>query len=62
MRTSIDLVGGWRSLAGSGLAVHEIPGTHLDIIKEPHVAELALKLGECLMQAQAPLKVKTAAA
>jgi amino acid adenylation domain-containing protein len=51
LRTSIDLVEGWRALAGGGIAVHEIPGSHLDIIKEPHVQELAEKLGVCLKRA-----------
>ncbi len=53
LRTSIDLVDGWRALAGGGIEVHEIPGSHLDIVKEPHVQELASKLGSCLAQAQA---------
>jgi amino acid adenylation domain-containing protein len=48
LRTSIDLVEGWRALAGGGMEVHEIPGSHLDIIKEPHVGELASKLSSCL--------------
>jgi amino acid adenylation domain-containing protein len=51
LRTSIDLVEGWRALAGGGIEVHEIPGSHLDIIKEPHVQELAEKLGACLKRA-----------
>jgi amino acid adenylation domain-containing protein len=50
MRTSIDLVEGWRILAGGGIEVHEIPGSHLDIVKEPHVGELARKLGSCLVR------------
>jgi thioesterase domain-containing protein len=50
LRTSKDLVEGWRALAGGGLEVHEIPGTHLDIIKEPHVGELAAKLRTCLRE------------
>jgi thioesterase domain-containing protein len=53
LRTSRDLVEGWRALAGGGMEVHEIPGTHLDIIKEPHVSELATKLSSCLANAQA---------
>jgi thioesterase domain-containing protein/acyl carrier protein len=52
LRTSKDLVDGWRALAGGGMEVHEIPGTHLDIIKEPHVSELATKLRSCLATAQ----------
>ena len=51
LRTSIDLVEGWRALAGGGIEVHEIPGSHLDIIKEPHVQDLAEKLGACLKRA-----------
>jgi thioesterase domain-containing protein len=51
LRTSIDLVEGWRALAGGGIEVHEIPGSHLDIIKEPHVGDLANKLGACLARA-----------
>jgi amino acid adenylation domain-containing protein len=51
LRASIDLVEGWRALAGGGIEVHEIPGSHLDIIKEPHVGDLANKLGACLDRA-----------
>jgi thioesterase domain-containing protein len=53
LRTSIDLVEGWRVLAGGGIEVHEIPGSHLDIVKEPYVGELSKKLGSCLQCAQA---------
>jgi aspartate racemase len=52
LRTSLDLVEGWRALAGGGIEVHEIPGSHLDIIKEPHVGELANKLNACLARAR----------
>jgi thioesterase domain-containing protein len=52
LRTSIDLVEGWRALAGGGIEVHEIPGSHLDIVKEPHVGELATKLSACLARAR----------
>jgi thioesterase domain-containing protein/acyl carrier protein len=51
LRTSIDLVEGWRALAGGGIEVHEIPGSHLDIIKEPYVGDLAKKLLSCLARA-----------
>ena len=53
LRTSIDLVEGWRALAGGGIEVHEIPGSHLNIIKEPHVQNLAEKLSACLERAAA---------
>jgi len=52
LRASNDLVEGWRALAIGGIEVQEIPGNHLNIIKEPHVAELANKLTECLERAQ----------
>jgi thioesterase domain-containing protein/acyl carrier protein len=53
LRASVDFVEGWRALAGGGIVVHEIPGSHLDIVKEPHVQELAKKLSGCLQRAQA---------
>ena len=52
LRASNDLVTGWRVLASGGIEVQEIPGTHLNVIKEPHVAELANKLTDCLQRAQ----------
>jgi thioesterase domain-containing protein/acyl carrier protein len=52
LRTSIDLVEGWRVLAAGGIEVHEIPGSHLDVVKEPHVQDLAGKLNACLEYAQ----------
>ncbi len=52
LRASVDFVEGWRALAGGGIEVHEIPGSHLDIVKEPHVQELAKKLSNSLRRAQ----------
>lgn len=52
LRASNDFVSGWRALATGGIEVQEIPGTHLNIIKEPHVGVLAGKLTECLQRAQ----------
>ena len=52
LRASFDLVTGWREIAEGGIEVNEVPGTHLDIIKEPHVSELAVKLNESLARAQ----------
>ena len=52
LRASNDLVEGWRALATGGIEVQKIPGNHLNIIKEPHVAELANKLTDCLQRAQ----------
>ncbi len=61
LRASVDFVEGWRELAAGGLEVHEIPGTHLDLVKEPHVSELASKLQSCLdsSQAKAPISAST---
>ena len=52
LRAKFDLLEGWQSLARGGMEVIEVPGTHLDMIKEPHVAELAEKLRACLVKAQ----------
>lgn len=52
LRAKFDLLEGWQALALGGMEVHEVPGTHLDMIKEPHVAELAKKVNECLLRAQ----------
>jgi len=47
-----DLQEGWRSLALLGVEVHEIPGDHINIIKEPHVGALAERLRSCLDRVQ----------
>ena len=47
-----DLHEGWRELVAGEIEVHEIPGNHINIIKEPHVGALAEKLRSCLDQAQ----------
>src|SRR5712664_3370924 len=52
LRASVNFVEGWRTLACGGIEVYEIPGTHLDIVKEPHVSELARKLSGRLEKAQ----------
>ena len=52
LRASFDLVEGWSVLAGGGIDVHEISGSHLNIIKEPYVTELAGKLKARLERAQ----------
>jgi amino acid adenylation domain-containing protein len=48
LRAKFDLIEGWETLARGGMELHEISGTHLDMIKEPHVADLAKKLNACL--------------
>jgi len=39
---------GWGELAVGGLEVHDVPGDHIGILKEPHVQVLAERLRECL--------------
>jgi amino acid adenylation domain-containing protein len=48
LRAKFDMVEGWQRLARGGVDLHEIAGTHLDMIKEPHVSDLADKLKSCL--------------
>jgi thioesterase domain-containing protein len=52
LTTSFDLLDGWRTLAAGGVDVHEISGNHINIIKDPHVRELAEELRGCLEQVQ----------
>jgi thioesterase domain-containing protein len=51
LRSKFDMIEGWQTLARGGLDLIEIPGTHLDIIKEPHVGDLAAKLTDSLRDA-----------
>jgi aspartate racemase len=39
---------GWSALALGGVEIQEVPGNHLDILKEPHVQVLAKKLKVCI--------------
>jgi len=55
LRAKFDLIEGWQTLARGGMDLHEISGTHLDMIKEPHVTDLAKKLNACLLGTQASL-------
>jgi len=52
LRAKFDMIEGWQALARDGMELHEISGTHLDMIKEPHVGELARVLNDCLLKAQ----------
>ncbi|MEH2003485.1 MAG: amino acid adenylation domain-containing protein [Nostoc sp.] len=45
---------GWGDLLLGGLDIHYIPGSHLDVLNEPHVQVLAETLRNCLIQAQSP--------
>lgn len=42
----------WRHLAAGGMEVHLVPGDHRTLLQEPHVQELARKLGQCLDRAR----------
>jgi len=46
-----DLHDGWRELVQGDIETYEIPGNHINIIKEPHVGPLAEKLKACLEKA-----------
>jgi len=39
-----DLIDGWRELVRGWIQTHEISGDHLNIVKEPHVGEVASRL------------------
>jgi amino acid adenylation domain-containing protein len=44
---------GWGAWAAGGVEVHRIPGSHLDVIREPNVRVLADALKQCLRRAEA---------
>jgi amino acid adenylation domain-containing protein len=50
---SQNLERGWGEVAAAGVEVHLVPGTHSEIMREPHVQVLAEQLRVCLDQAQA---------
>ncbi|MHB8383560.1 MAG: type I polyketide synthase [Candidatus Binataceae bacterium] len=41
---------GWAPLGGAGVDVHEIPGTHLEMMREPNVQILARTVTACLVE------------
>jgi thioesterase domain-containing protein/acyl carrier protein len=43
---------GWGKLTAGGMEIHEIPGSHTQIMEEPKVRLVAEKLTACLKQAQ----------
>ena len=47
---------GWGKLVAGKLEVHEVPGDHSTLIREPHVQVLAQKLTNCLNGKQAQNK------
>lgn len=51
LRAKFDMIEGWKKLARV-VDIVEIPGTHLNIIEEPYVADLAAKLRSSLALSQ----------
>ena len=49
---SFDPLYGWRGLAGEGVEVHLIPGSHENIFVEPDVTALAAQVNACLETVQ----------
>lgn len=50
LTSDYDLHDGWRELVRGRIETHEISGDHLNIVKEPHVGEVAAKLRRMLDQ------------
>jgi MbtH protein len=50
---------GWSELAGGGVEVIAVPGSHDYLLKEPYVGVLAQRLGACLQKAQAAVAPRT---
>ena len=48
LTASYDLEQGWRELIKGDIEIHQIPGDHINIIKEPFVGHLAQELKLCL--------------
>jgi len=46
-----DYLLGWGGLALEGVEVHDVPGDHEDMMKEPNVRVLAEKLSQCIQRA-----------
>ncbi len=47
-----DPLGGWNGMAGSGVDVVEVEGSHLTILNQPHVKCLGRRFAECLDRLQ----------
>jgi thioesterase domain-containing protein len=46
-----DLTLGWTDIARDGVEVHQVPGSHLSIMRKPHVDRLVEKLTQYLADA-----------
>ena len=51
--SKVDSKLGWGGLAAEGIEIHNIPSSHLGMLKEPYVRVLGEQLKACLEQAQA---------
>jgi amino acid adenylation domain-containing protein len=49
----------WSGLATEGLEIHEVPGGHVDLLRDPHAQVIGEKLRCCLERAHATLSEKT---
>jgi thioesterase domain-containing protein len=47
-----DATMGWGLLAAGGVEVHELPGEHLTLLRQPHVTALAAALERSLEEAR----------
>jgi thioesterase domain-containing protein len=45
----VDPFHGWHALSSQPLAVERVPGDHFSMLRPPHVAALAARLGACLV-------------
>jgi non-ribosomal peptide synthetase component F/thioesterase domain-containing protein len=46
-----DLTLGWTDIARDGVVVHQVPGSHLSIMRKPHVDRLVEQLGQYMADA-----------
>ena len=56
---SPDVLLGWGKIATGGVEQYSIPGTHMQIMREPSVGILGEKLTACLKRAKQPTDVRT---
>ena len=49
----LDPTKGWGELAAGGVRVIDVPGDHNTMVEKPHVEALALRIRDCIDEAQA---------
>ena len=47
-RSQRDPAWGWRELARGGVRIHQVGGTHMSVLRDPHVREVAGRVQVCL--------------